>query len=254
MSPVARPTLSTLVVILGCAAGTPAGAADLLPPPPVLESMDEVVEIGTGWYLRGDVGYVGYATPKDLGFDLPTSHPLDREQVEETFSLGGGIGYAFTNFLRADVTVDHRFGSELSGTRPIGTYAVGYVRDKADLESTSVLLNAYADLGTWGGVTPYLGAGIGVAGNRLTNISREAYVAGALDGSGFLAPHTTHNLAWALMAGAAVSLGAGFQLDLGYRYVHLGAARTRIDGPGEGIRTDAIRAHEFRIGARYMID
>jgi opacity protein-like surface antigen len=258
MSALARPTVSTLVslMIAGLAAAGQARAADLLSPAPALMGTDteQVVELGTGWYLRGDVGYVGYTNPKDFGFGLPDSQPLDRVRLDETFSLGGGIGYAFTNFLRADVTVDHRFAAEFSGTRPLITYANGYVRDQADLESTTILFNGYVDFGSFGGITPYIGAGIGLAGNRLTNISREAYAAGVLVGSGFLQPHTTNNFAWALMAGAAVNLGFGFQLDLGYRYMHLGDARTKIDGPGDGIRTDTLEAHEVRLGARYTID
>jgi opacity protein-like surface antigen len=256
MRAVARPTLTNLVsiVILGLAAAGPAQAADLLPTAPMLESPDEIVEIGTGWYLRGDVGYVNYAKPKDLGFGVPAVIPLDGVRLEETWSLGGGIGYAFTSWLRADVTVDHRIGAQLGGTRPIGTYADGFVRDQADLESTTAFFNGYVDFGTWAGVTPYLGAGIGVAGNRFTNISREAFPVGFPPERAVLDPHTTHNLAWALMAGAAVHLGSGFQLDMGYRFVHLGDARTKLDAPGVGFRTDALKAHEFRLGARYMID
>jgi opacity protein-like surface antigen len=256
MSALARPTVSTLVsmMFVGLAAAGPARAADLSSPAPAPMGTEEVVEIGTGWYLRGDVGYIGYTKPKDFGFGLPDSQPLDRVRLDETYSLGGGIGYAFTNYLRADVTVDHRFGAEFSGTRPLITYANGYVRDQADLESTTILFNGYLDFGSFAGVTPYIGAGIGLAGNRLTNISREAYAAGVLVGSGFLQPHTTNNFAWALMAGAAMNLGSGFQLDLGYRYMNLGDARTKIDGPGDGIRTDTLTAHEVRLGARYMID
>src|SRR5919206_3370371 len=153
MSAVARPILSTLVsaMILGLASAGSGQAADLLPPAPMLDRADEIVEIGTGWYLRGDVGYVDYAKPKDLGFGLATSRPLDGVRLEEAVSAGGGIGYAFTNWLRADATVDHRFGAEFSGTRPIVTYANGYVREQADLESTSFLLNGYVDFGSWAG-------------------------------------------------------------------------------------------------------
>ena len=43
-------------------------------------------------------------------------------------------------------------------------------------------------------------------------------------------------------------------VDLGYRYIHLGDVRTRIDAPGPGIKTDELDAHEIRVGARYMID
>lgn len=250
MSAVIRLACLTLFAACGFA---PAQAADLLPPPPVLDR-DEIVEVGTGWYLRGDVGYVDYNTPRDIAFHIPTVLPLNGERLDKTFSVGGGIGYQLTNWLRADATIDHRFGAELSGTRPFPTYDLGYVRDQADVESTSYLLNAYVDLGYWSGVTPYLGAGIGLASNRFTNIRREFYALGQPAGTGFPTPHTTNNLAWALMAGVAVDVGSGFKIDLGYRYTHLGDARTRIDGPGAGIRTDDLKTHEIRLGARYTID
>ena len=249
----ARLTLMRVVSTIAlCAAGA-AQAADLLPPAPSLEG-SEIVELGTGWYLRGDIGYVDYVTPRDVGFGLPTVAPLDGERIDKTVSLGGGIGYQFTNWLRADATVDYRFGAEFSGTRPNPTYALGYVRDRADFESGTILFNAYADLGSWYGITPYVGAGIGVSGNRFTNISREAFVLGAPVGAAVLSPRTTYNLAWALMAGVAIDTGVGFLVDLGYRYIRLGDVRTRIDAPGPGIKTDEIDAHEIRVGARYMID
>jgi opacity protein-like surface antigen len=242
---------SAIVCVL---TGASVRAADLLPPPPTLESGEEVVELGTGWYLRGDIGYVDYVKPEDVGFGLPGVTLLDRERLDKTFSVGGGIGYQFTSWFRADLTVDYRPAAEFSGTRPFPTYDIGFVRDKADFESTTGLVNGYVDLGYWAGVTPYFGAGIGVSGNRFTNIRRDVFVGGVPAGSAVLSPHTTYNLAWALMAGVAVNVGSGFQLDLGYRFSHLGDVRTRLDAPGPGIRTDAIRAHEFRLGARYMID
>lgn len=237
--------------LAGALASVPARAADLLPPAPVLDG-EEVVEIGNGWYLRGDVGYLSYQTPKDVGFGL--APPLDAERIEDTWSAGVGIGYQFTSWMRADVTVDHRFGAQFSGTRPNPTYGLGYVRDQADVESSAALFNLYADLGTWGAVTPYVGVGLGVAGNRLTGISREAYALGLPAGSAVLSPHTTYNLAWALMAGVAVDMGYGFKIDLGYRYSQLGDARTRMDGPGLGLKLEDLKSHEIRIGARYQID
>ena len=254
MSPVSRLTTLTLAGALACSlAAIDARAADLLPPPPPMDQ-EEVVEIGTGWYLRGDVGYIDYQKPRDVGFGIAGIPPLDGERLESSWSAGAGIGYQITSWARADVTVDHRFGAEFSGTRPNPTYAAGYVRDQADLESTTGLFNLYADLGVWAGVTPYVGAGVGVAANRLTNLSREAYVLGAPAGFAVLQPHTTYNLAWALMAGVVVDVGSGFKIDVGYRYARLGDVRTRIDAPGPGIKTDDVQAHEVRVGARYQID
>jgi opacity protein-like surface antigen len=63
-----------------------------------------------------------------------------------------------------------------------------------------------------------------------------------------------NNLAWALMAGAAVDIGAGLKLDLGYRYVRIGESRTELDSDGFGFKIKPLDAHEARIGVRYMID
>lgn len=255
MSVVARLTLLTGASLLAASLGTaPARAADLLPPSPTLERYDEVVEIGTGWYLRGDVGYVDYEKPRYLGFSLSDGALLRPRGVDPTFSVGGGIGYAFTSGLRVDATVDHRFGTGINSTRPLGTYEVGYIHDRADLETTTALLNAYVDFDYGHGITPYIGVGIGVAGTRFTDISRDTYAAGALVGRSPLEAYTTYNLAWALMGGVAIDVGSGFKVDLGYRYTHLGDARTRIDGQGFGLRTDELSSHEFRVGARYTID
>ena len=235
----------------------PALGADLLPPAPTIElDREEVTELGTGWYLRGDVGYTNYNRPRDVVFSPGPVPLLDGERLEDTFSIGGGIGYQFLNWLRVDATVDHRAGAKFTGTRANPDYAIGYFGERADIESTTLLLNAYLDLGSWSGITPYLGAGIGISGNRITNYVREAFVmpGPAPAGSVLLGPHTSVNLAWALMGGVAVDLGSGFALDVGYRYLHFGDVRTRIDAPGTGTKLNELRAHEARVGVRYLID
>jgi opacity protein-like surface antigen len=246
--------LPVLSVAAVGALAVPALSADLLlPPAPILEE-DEVVELGTGWYLRGDVGYIDYEKPQDRGSSALGIPRLDGERLEKIFSLGGGVGYQISPWFRTDLTIDHRFGAEFTGTRPFPTYDAGNIVDKTDLESTSFLLNAYFDLGYWSGVTPYVGAGAGISMNRFTNFTRLVTV-NAPPSFNSIEPgaHTTYNFAWALMAGAAIDVGSGFKLDLGYRYMHLGDARSRFD-TDPSIRTDAIEAHEIRVGARYTID
>jgi opacity protein-like surface antigen len=56
------------------------------------------------------------------------------------------------------------------------------------------------------------------------------------------------------MAGAAVDIGMGLKLDLGYRYLRVGESKTELDSAGFGFKTKPLDAHEARIGVRYMID
>jgi opacity protein-like surface antigen len=245
--------LSSLFLLSAALAAGPAIAADLLPPPPSLEGYGQPVELGTGWYLRGDIGYTDYTPPRDRFFGTPSLPALVGERLEHTFSVGGGIGYQVNEWFRADATVDYRNRAEFTGIRPLSASGLAYVRDDGELDSVSFMLNGYVDLGTWSGITPYLGAGIGLASNRLNDVRRYTYVGGAIDSLATVETKTTNNLAWALMGGVSAKVGSGFAVDLGYRYIHLGDVRTRWDSAA-GIKTDALQAHEVRLGARYMID
>jgi opacity protein-like surface antigen len=135
-------------------------------------------------------------------------------------------------------------------------------------DSTTVLVNGYVDLGTWYGVTPYAGAGAGVAFNKFKDYQVEVTClttacGGPAAGAFALGPQPVATLgeeelkasfAWALMGGVAVDVGGGFQIDAGYRYVNLGEVRSRPDAVGAVSRTKEIDAHEVRLGFRYMID
>ena len=135
-------------------------------------------------------------------------------------------------------------------------YVHGFSTDALKLESTTLLLNGYADLGNWSGITPYVGAGIGLAHNRLHSYWSQVTCKTALCANAFSQarvsnpPGSKNDLAWALMAG----VGAGLKLDLGYRYVRIGDAQTELDNAGFGFRMQPLDSHEARIGVRYMID
>lgn len=245
----------------------PGLAADYLPPPPVMPAAAPVSELGSGWYLRGDVGYVNYRNPKEAPYSTVALPPLDRPTLSNEWSLGGGVGFKFNDWFRADATVDHRLRSRFRATSSRTGYVEGYSTDTAEFASTSFLLNGYLDLGRWGGVTPYVGAGVGFARNKFHDYTAEITCVLPTCGGGLGAffplgpqgkvPHGsgwTTDLAWALMAGVAVDTGAGFKLDLGYRYVNLGPAKNQLDAFGIGTKLKSIEAHEARVGFRYMID
>jgi len=248
-----KPILRTLVVAAAIGVVLPAAAADLLPPPPVLRDVVvPVADLGAGWYLRGDIGYshvddinearYGEVTPAMVGLKL-----------SDAASVGVGLGYRVNNWLRFDATVDHRFGSPFTGRNSGTNFVLGYSQGRATFDATTALANAYVDLGTWAGITPYVGAGIGLSSTAFRDYVSTPVL---FDGRQFPTVRYEDNrinqLAFALMAGVGVDVGHGATLDLGYRYVHLGEVATKLDGFNVGIKMKDVDAHEFRAGLRWL--
>ena len=123
-----------------------------------------------------------------------------------------------------------------------------------------LLANIYADLGNYGGIRPYLGAGAGVAFVK-QSWDRNAVFNGATPfvyanqttiygQSPNVGKKSRTNFAYALMAGVGYDLRDGVTLDVGYRYLDMGTAKI----PGAGEASGKLRDHQLRIGLRYRID
>lgn len=261
------------ITILGATVGIagPALAADLLGPAPrpYVEPAPAlaVAELGSGWYLRGDIGYADFEKVGEKPYGVPVP-PFDSMRLKSTYVAGIGIGYKFNTWLRADITGDYRGAAAFDARSSRTGYTEGYSVDRGKIQSSTLLLNGYIDLGTWSGITPYVGAGIGVAQNRFGSYSAQVVCLTAACGDptpgasyplgpqarSYVPSGTRTNLAWAVMAGASMELMPGVLIDAGYRYVSLGEARTRLDSFGVGTRTKDLSAHEVRLGIRYVID
>lgn len=172
------------------------------------------IEESRFWYLRGDIGYV-FNGAADAG---AVGHlPLDDAGV-----FGLGVGARLSDLVRVDLTADYRSPADFS--------ARGW---RGEASATTLLANLYLDLGTWHGLTPYVGAGLGASHLALSGVA---------DAEGW-------GLAWALMAGGTVTLAPNWQLDLGYRYLSIENAD--LGGVLSGISQ---AAHEVRLGVRYLFD
>lgn len=212
-------------------------------PPPI---QTQPVEFGTGWYIRGDLAYGLDSLPNADAYGLfPTAAAF-----RSTYAIGLGAGYKFTNWFRTDITGD--FLQPLTAYDPAtNTNAFGGRWD--------VLANGYLDLGTWGGVTPYVGAGVGAAVGD-TRISTMDSTIPCTQGGAILCDMTNMpvSLAWALMAGVSFQVFPHTYIDLGYRYLNLGAYSFYNNAPINGASglstTGQSHAHEIRVGLRYMID
>jgi opacity protein-like surface antigen len=254
-------------------------AGDL--PPPAADIPDAPAEMGggseSGIYLRGDIGVSINGDP-DIFSTVAGVAPaipgvIRTEELSSSTSIGAGIGYAFNSWLRFDATGEYRTGARLKGTEVIDEPGVGYFIDQYDgnVSSAVGLLNAYVDLGTLcqlGCITPYVGAGVGMTHNWVSNFTDTGQVfGGPPPGGAFVSTSygqgddASTELAWALMAGVAYQVNDKLTLDLGYRYLNLGEGPAVLlaDAAGNSpsqIRVQArdLQSHDIRIGMRWTLD
>ena len=232
----------------------PAQAADLgygsvkdIPPPP---------PSGRAWYLKGTIGMKN-PEPGSIYINEPSfsDHTVHHTDIKSSALYGLGIGVEHSRWLRFDMTGEYR-GKQLFLAQD--SYPGGTNEYTADLESWLGLFNVYIDIGTWRGITPYVGGGIGVAwidvqGFKDVNVPNNSVFYGDRDKS-------TTNFAWALYAGLSYDVTPQFTVDLAYRYTDLGDAHTgratAFDGSSSysGLEIRDITSHDLLLSARYRLD
>lgn len=225
--------------------GTTAGAADLGDDyrGSLKDDVYEgVSENNRGWYLRGDLGY-GFNSDPELSDSFPAE--FDGDDLDDSFSFGGGIGYNLMRGFRVDLTLDYRNDADL----------YGFFEDSpqtpltGELSSLVGLVNFYYDLDMGHRITPYIGVGIGFASHTVDG----GKTVSATDPVDF-AGDTETEFAWALMAGVDIDLRSNWKLDIGYRYLNLGDY-SAIDAKtgSKFFNVDDIESHEIRVGLRYQL-
>lgn len=223
-----------------CACG--AHAADA--PEPFFGPSESFVvqEFASGWYIRGDIGYrLNRFDGASSVFDTIAADSINDAAV---FGIGGGYK---SGWFRADVTVDYS-GRATYQADVVQAFAGGQPGLATKIEAVTTLANIYADLGTWWGFTPYVGAGAGVSYMR----TKEFY--DAFDPTIRGENGNKWNFAWAAIAGLSYRLGANLLADASYRYLSLGDAATGMNLYGNQLTVKDITAHEFRVGLRYNLD
>lgn len=216
-----------------------------------------IVELGTGWYIRGDIG-VGEATQAQFAADLKVA------ATRPTWTGDLGFGYKLNDFLRTDVTVNYfkpqHLDYSVNKCPSSNAQVPGCGRKSiADLTQANALGNVYADLGTYFGITPYVGAGAGVARIQTKGYSRyfqtnSEFVSGTPDfnrGYG----RTSYSLAWAAMGGFAYNITDHAAIDVGYQYVDNGShASDRGRSGRSNVVKRELTVQQVKVGFRYLID
>ncbi len=234
-------------------------------------------------YMRGDLGYSwsrapsqaswavtnetrDYATPSGANPYTP-SYAYAGDTITDTSMSNawfGGVGLGCgsgSRGIRGEVMLNQTGWRNFQGN-PIN-YTITNVNGgpgtntdivdpiHASVKSTTLMFNGYKDLGSFGGITPYIGAGVGVSYNKMSDVyfTDNPNLLNRIGGA------SRTSLAWSLMAGVGYQLNERAILDLGYRYMDYGKAESsRVDNTGAinpPLRINDLTAHEFKVGLRY---
>jgi opacity protein-like surface antigen len=245
------------------AAGALAADIPNIPSPPA--------QFAGGWYLRGDIGM---AAQGFKGLDHPDFATavnflfLDKGHFDAVPTFGLGLGYQASDHIRFDLTGEYRGKSDFSAldqftnpasTPPDATQTNHYTGKKSEL---LFLVNGYYDFSAWRGITPYVGAGVGMSYNTISDFLDDNVLQPA---QGWAPTGHQWSFAWALHAGASMKVTDNLSLDLGYSFVSLGDAQTGLfqnsdpsvpcnGGTCHPMKFEGIYSHDFKVGLRWAFD
>ena len=238
-------------------ASTGTYAADLSVP-----IMPQPVEV-SGWYLRGDIGFsnqnVGSLFNSNYA-DFDSVQNIDRSFDAAPF-FGLGIGYNFNEWLRFDVTGEYRGAANFHG------FDIGHVgalsapdRYTASKSELTFLFNTYVDLGTWWKITPFVGAGVGTSRNTISNFGDVTVctIPDCTTSDAYANSASQWNFAWALYAGLGYKVTKNFTVELAYRYLDLGNAKSGdligydgTNGIYNPMEFHHLTSHDLKLGLRF---
>jgi opacity protein-like surface antigen len=253
-------TVALAAAVMAVLAPQVSKAADMLAPLPA-----PVIEEFGGWYLRGDIGMTNQRLKNIYHpqMDTPDTFTwLDKGGFDSGVMVGLGFGYRHNSWFRWDLTGEYRGKTDFSA---LDSYTDGScpadpapcTNDYRGKKSEWLFLaNAYLDLGTWKGFTPFVGAGIGTSRNTISHFRDTNVIAG---GGGYAGEGSKWDFAWALHAGFAYDVTPNFSIELAYRYLDLGDGRTgtlyNLDGTCTACRPVEFRgitSHDVKLGMRWM--
>jgi opacity protein-like surface antigen len=230
------------------------------------------------FYVRGDVGVGQHGFGGFSQADLAENGGTFASQaVGDTVFIGAGFGWQVNPRFRFDFTGEYRSTADvkvldnLTGTltTPDGTLQAN-TQYNGHLTGIVGLVNGYWDVTNWRGFTPYLGAGVGFAHMKMSNVTTlsNSTFTDATTGdeilqhaNGYSSAKSQTNFAWALMAGTSYDLSSNAKLDIGYRYLNMGSGVSAATDllnctcgtVGAPLKLSDLEAHEFKIGVRWML-
>jgi len=208
-------------------------AADLLPPPvPSYSGMSCLyarLNGGGTFYNRIEVTQNILDPQNGSGFGPDNQANALNEDLTEAGFIEGGLGCQVNDLLRVEVTSGYHFKSSLTDS---------FDTLSADYDNVTVFGNAFWDITNYGGLTPYIGGGIGMAINSLSNVSNPVDAADS----------TNTSFAWNVAAGMSYDISNTWTVDLAWRYTSFGEL---VSDGRQPFETTKLEANEVVLSLRY---
>lgn len=197
-------------------------------------------EITTGFYAGANVIGAKHKA-KNMEDSLPQTYNFTKEKDHRSYA-GGSIagGYKFDDIFRVELEYVFPKSNEY-------TSANGQQMNHHKIKSQRLMVNAIASYPINEQFSVYGAAGLGYAKLKSTGWQTMPH--------GDYSSGSNNNFAWSLGAGVSFKPIDNTYIDLGFRHVNLGKARTGnsiIDGVNKQQRAKLI-SNEFTLGVRYML-
>jgi opacity protein-like surface antigen len=199
-------------------------------------------------YIRADVGYSWSQAPSSeyVGNVDPSmfAQSLSDGWLAEA-GLGCGTG---SRGWRGELVFGLREEKDFGGNYTDFSGPPVDPRLTTTIKSYTMMFNGFYDLGNMNGFVPYVGAGVGWAYHKMGDVYSDL-TPGIQNGEDKV------SFAWALMAGVGYQITERAIIDIGYRYIDLGSARSSHSDNALAwnprLEVNDLRAHEIKFGLRY---
>ena len=218
----------------------------------------------TGFYLGGQLGasilkansikdtvsYQSYSEDFKIG-------SFNKGKFAGALNIGYNFKYDYDLPIRAELSYTMRGNSNKKYSHGYSDVVVpdDYLKtsDRHKVRMHTLMVNAYYDIETNRSITPFVGAGLGVAFTKLDQTYSAQYESVYYDGSGSVGMSDTNTkFAWNVAAGVTYNIDENLDIDFTGRYVNAGKTTVKTNIQGVNVKGSAkLSSIDLLAGIRY---
>ncbi|OTP88503.1 hypothetical protein B6D12_10560 [Gilliamella apicola] len=218
----------------------------------------------TGFYLGGQLGAsilkansIKDTFYDDYGSDTFKIGSFNKGKIAGALNIGYNFKYDFDLPLRAELSYTMRGNSNKKYSHSYSdvVWPDDHLKtsDSHKVRMHTLMVNAYYDIETNRSITPFVGAGLGVAFTKLDQKYSAQYKNGSLDASGSIGMSDTKTrFAWNVAAGATYNIDENIDIDFTARYVNAGKTSIKTNIQGMNVKGNVkLSSIDLLAGIRY---